>query len=569
MIFKFNKVSIFIIFFFILFTNTNSFSSNLNFHSKENITNYIYGILSSKDSNSHKSLDSFKKIKNLQKIHSPFKKHFIFSLVENQKIDKASVFLKKNREQHNFFEGNIVLGSLFLIDNEFEEALKEFNLIKDEPQITNFERLIINTLIHYLHIFYNKELEVDDVNKNFLRNYKNFNKIHEAFINCYLDNEYTDSSFQLLINSQDINYDRYIYFYINYLLSKNKNNEVKKIINQNVDSYNSNILLDQIKEWSDNNQFNKITNIFSCKNPKHLISEFFYLIANLYSAEESYIKSNFYLNLSIYFNPEFKFNKILLADNFFKMDDFYKSKKLYEEVEIKNSIFHWYSVKKISKIESIISNNDVALNLIAYNYKKIAKPSDKIVFDMANFYKDFNKYDEAISLYSYLLDNLNEEHELYKEVLYRRGGSYERLKMWDKSDNDLIKSLEIEYEDPYVLNYLAYSWLERDINKDKAMEMLMLAHELKPRDPYILDSIGWAYYLQKDYIKAEKFIRLSLEIMPEDPTVNDHYGDIMWKLKKFLEARYFWRNVTNSKEADIEIKNKIKKKLIFGVNNIS
>ena len=188
---------------------------------------------------------------------------------------------------------------------------------------------------------------------------------------------------------------------------------------------------------------------------------------------------------------------------------------------------------------------------------------------MANFYKDFNKYDEAISLYSYLLDNLNEEHELYKEVLYRRGGSYERLKMWDKSDNDLIKSLEIEYEDPYVLNYLAYSWLERDINKDKAMEMLMLAHELKPRDPYILDSIGWAYYLQKDYIKAEKFIRLSLEIMPEDPTVNDHYGDIMWKLKKFLEARYFWRNVTNSKEADIEIKNKIKKKLIFGVNNIS
>ena len=57
--------------------------------------------------------------------------------------------------------------------------------------------------------------------------------------------------------------------------------------------------------------------------------------------------------------------------------------------------------------------------------------------------------------------------------------------------------------------------------------------------------------------------------MPEDPTVNDHYGDIMWKLKKFLEARYFWRNVTNSKEADIEIKNKIKKKLIFGVNNIS
>ena len=569
MIFKFNKVSIFIIFFFILFSNTNSFSFNLNFHSKENVTNYIYGILSFKDNNNHESLDSFKKIKNLEKIHSPFKKHYIFSLIENQKIDKASAFLKKNRQQNNFFEGNVVLGSLFLINNEFDEALKEFNLIKDEPEITNFERLIGSTLIHYLHIFYNKKLEIDDVNKKFLQNYKNFNIIHEAFINCYLDNEYTDNSFQILINSQDINYDRYIFFYINYLLSKNKNNEAKKIIDQNVDNYNSNILLDQLKEWSDDNQLNKITNIFSCKNPKHLISEFFYLIANLYSSEESYIKSNFYLNLSRYFNPEFKFNKILLADNFFKMGDFYKSKKLYEEVEIKNSILHWYSIKKISKIESIISNDDVALNLIAYNYKKIADPSVKITFDMANFYKDFNKYNEAINLYSYLLDNLNERHDLYKEILYRRGGSYERLKMWDKSDTDLIKSLEIEYEDPYVLNYLAYSWLERDLNKDKAMEMLMLAHELKPRDPYILDSIGWAYYLQNDYIKAEKFIRFALEIMPEDPTVNDHYGDIMWKLNKFLEARYFWKNATNSKEADIEIKNKIKKKLIFGVNNIS
>ena len=78
MIFKFNKVSIFIIFFFILFTNTNSFSSNLNFHSKENVTNYIYGILSFKENNNHESLDSFKKIKNLEKIHSPFKKHYIF-----------------------------------------------------------------------------------------------------------------------------------------------------------------------------------------------------------------------------------------------------------------------------------------------------------------------------------------------------------------------------------------------------------------------------------------------------------------------------------------------------------
>tara|TARA_B110000438_G_scaffold301800_1_gene357660 strand:+ start:672 stop:2384 length:1713 start_codon:yes stop_codon:yes gene_type:complete len=570
MTFKFNKITIFIIFFFILFSNTKSFSSNeSSFYSKENVTNYIYGMLSSKNNNYNKSLDSFEKIRKLEKIHTPFIKHFIFSLVENQKINQAFFFLKKNREKSEFFEGNIILGSIFLVNNEFKEAKKEFNIAKNQQQISNFEILIANTLIYYSHIVDINKIEKDNINANFFKGYGNFNKIQEVFINCYLDNENVDTSFQKLINSKEINYNRYIYFYINYLYSKKRYNDAKNIIDANIDNFNSNILLDQTKKWIDNNQIDKIKNLFNCKNPKHLISEFFYLIANLYAAENSYSKSNFYLNLSNYLNPKFKFNKILLADNFFKMGNYYESRNLYEEFKIKDTFLNWYSVKQISKIESVLGNNDLALDLVIDSYKQIPNPSIKIVFDMANFYKNSKKYNKAINLYSQLLDSLNEDHELYKEILYRRGGSYERLKMWKESDSDLIKSLEIEYDDPYVLNYLAYSWLERNFNKDKAMEMLMTAYELKPRDPYILDSVGWAYYLNGDYNKAEKFIRIALEIMPQDPTVNDHYGDILWKLNKSLEARYFWKNVINLKDADTEIKKKIKKKLVFGVESIS
>ena len=129
----------------------------------------------------------------------------------------------------------------------------------------------------------------------------------------------------------------------------------------------------------------------------------------------------------------------------------------------------------------------------------------------------------------------------------------------------MLKSLNIEPNDAYVLNYLAYSWLERDHKIDEALEMLKIAYESESNDPYIIDSIGWAYYLIEDYSKAEKFLRRAVELMPEDPIVNDHYGDILWKLDQKIQARYFWKNVLKMKKAEKEMKDKINLKLIRGI----
>ncbi|MDA9084832.1 hypothetical protein N9J95_01370 [Candidatus Pelagibacter sp.] len=95
--------------------------------------------------------------------------------------------------------------------------------------------------------------------------------------------------------------------------------------------------------------------------------------------------------------------------------------------------------------------------------------------------------------------------------------------------------------------------------------MLERAYKLKSNDPYIIDSIGWAYYLIDDYVRAEKFIRRAVELMPEDPTVNDHYGDILWKLDRKIQARYFWRNILNLKETEDQMKKIIDHKLIEGL----
>ena len=107
------------------------------------------------------------------------------------------------------------------------------------------------------------------------------------------------------------------------------------------------------------------------------------------------------------------------------------------------------------------------------------------------------------------------------------------------------------------MNYLAYSWLERKYNIDEALNMLEKAYQQRKNDPYIIDSIGWAYYLTGDYIKAEKLLRKAVKIMPTDPIVNDHYGDILWKLGRKTQANYFWKNVLTLEEVEDNMKEDI------------
>ena len=96
--------------------------------------------------------------------------------------------------------------------------------------------------------------------------------------------------------------------------------------------------------------------------------------------------------------------------------------------------------------------------------------------------------------------------------------------------------------------------------------MLKDAVDLKKNDGYIIDSLGWAYYAQKNYINAEKFLQRAVELKPLDPIINDHYADTLWMVNKNIQARYFWQHVLSLKNTEQELKDKINKKLIFGIN---
>ena len=97
------------------------------------------------------------------------------------------------------------------------------------------------------------------------------------------------------------------------------------------------------------------------------------------------------------------------------------------------------------------------------------------------------------------------------------------------------------------------------------MKLLQTAYELRSDDPYIIDSIGWAYYLIDDYVKAEKYMKRAIELMPNDAIVSDHYGDILWKLGQKIQARYFWKSVLKINDVDEELLKKVNSKIIKGL----
>ena len=310
-----------------------------------------------------------------------------------------------------------------------------------------------------------------------------------------------------------------------------------------------------------------MTQVFSCKNPNDVISEFLFLVSNLYSSQDNFNKSNFYLNLSNYLNPKFKFNLALVAENQYFNQEYLKAKKTLKVFKKEDNFYYWFRVKKEAQIIEKQRNKKEALNYITAEFDKIDEPNKKILFDIANFYKNSKEYEQAIKYYTKLLESFDISSEMKSDLLYRRGGSYERLNKFQKADEDLLQALEITPDDAYILNYLAYSWLERDYKIYEAIDMLKIAYEATTDDPYIIDSIGWAYYLIDDFIKAEKFLKRAVELMPDDPIVNDHYGDILWKLNRKIQARYFWSNVLKMDDAEEEMINKINIKLVECIKN--
>ena len=538
-------------------------NKDINEFNSKNVSSYFSALVYYDNQKNIDALKFFKLSDSLINRHDSYLKNYVFSLVMEGKIMKSIKLLKQfsGEENSDFFEAYLIL----VLDSIKKKNFKKSNIYLNElsrfKENSTFELIIYESLKNYIYLFENKEIRSDN---NF---FGNLSIINKAFHSCYLGEKEAQTNFENLVNSTEVDYSRYVFFYVNYLIEQNQFNKAKEITDQ-IDILNSNLLIGQTKNWIDKKEFKKFNQIFSCNYETDVLSEFFFLIANIYSSESEIEKSNFYLNISNFLNSKFHFNLSLFVENYYNSKNYSKSEKILNNFDKNDDLYHWYKVKIKQQIILKKLGQEEAYNFINLKFKQIIKPSIKILYDMANIMKNFKKHEIAINYYDQILSKIDVNSDNYAEVLFRRGSSYERLKKFKKSDEDLLKSLEINPNDAYVLNYLAYSWLERNYKIETAIEMLQRAYKKRNNDPFIIDSVGWGYYLVDDLIKAEFFLKKAIELMPNDPIVNDHYGDILWKMGRKIQAKYYWQNVLQFEDTEEIMKEKIKVKLLKGLKKI-
>lgn len=541
--------------------HSNLYSSlNVDKFNQKYLSNYFSGLVSYNNNENNKALKFFNSSKKLLSTHENIFIKYIYTLVENDQITKAVGEIEKAKlnTNFNFFEANILSYINNIEKRDFIAAKSNISDIESSLKNDNFEIVISESLKSFTDLFLNKKI----VKPN--KDFGQLSDINSAFQKCYIQPDSPNNHFTSLINQEDGDYSRYLFFY---LINNSKINKKEALaIVSTIDHLNSNILISQSKKWIENNKFYKFSEFFSCASEKDILSEFFYIIGNLYSSQDLFIKSNFFLKLSNFLNSKFYFNNTLIAENYFYIKNYDKSLSTLKKINQDDKIYNWYKIKKKAQIIEIKEGQQASIRFIENKIKNYKNPDFKIYYDLANIYKSFEEYEKSIKFYNLALSNVDKSFTSYGDILYRRGSSYERLKNYEKSDEDLLNSLRVNPNDPYVLNYLAYSWLERNYKINEAIEMLLIAYKKKKDDAFIIDSLGWSYYLTEDYKLAESYIRKALQIRPYDPVIMDHYGDILWKSGQKLQARYFWKNVIKINNNSNINKEDIKNKLLLGLN---
>jgi tetratricopeptide (TPR) repeat protein len=185
------------------------------------------------------------------------------------------------------------------------------------------------------------------------------------------------------------------------------------------------------------------------------------------------------------------------------------------------------------------------------------------IMALGNVLRGHKKFSECANVYSKGVAAFPIPKKANWVLFYFRGICYERSKQWPKAEADLKKALELYPDQPHVLNYLGYSWIDQGVNLDEGMEMIKKAVQQRPDDGYIVDSLGWAYYRIGNYDEATKQLERAIELKPEDPTINDHLVTHTGGFGRVLEARFQWAHARDLKPDPEELP-KIEEKLKDG-----
>jgi tetratricopeptide (TPR) repeat protein len=266
-----------------------------------------------------------------------------------------------------------------------------------------------------------------------------------------------------------------------------------------------------------------------------------------------------YLELALYLSPSHPMALLSLADLYESLKKPELALKVYERMPASSPLRRNSEIQLATDLDSL-DRTDEAKKRLEHLVSEHPKDTEAILA-LGNILRGRKQFAECADVYSKAIATVPQPEKSNWVTFYFRGICYERSKQWPKAEADLKKALELFPDQPLVLNYLGYSWVDQGLNLDDGMKMIRRAVDQRPDDGYIVDSLGWAYFRIANYPEAVKNLERAVELKPEDPTINDHLGDAYWKVGRTLEARFQWnhaRDLNPDKDDLPKIEAKIK-----------
>jgi tetratricopeptide (TPR) repeat protein len=268
------------------------------------------------------------------------------------------------------------------------------------------------------------------------------------------------------------------------------------------------------------------------------LSEVFYGLGEALTAEGGVSVGTLYLQMALEIRANSPYALAALANVYETTKRYQDAIDIYDRIPKGTPLQTSIDIRKAINLNMLdrVDEAKVLLEQIVQSNSDDLRPLDAL----GTIMRGRKRYAEAADYYTRAIALIPRPEKRHWSYWYARGTSYERLKKWPLAEADLQKALQLQPDQPLVLNYLGYSWIDQNRNLKQGMALIEKAVALKPDDGYIVDSLGWAHYRLGNYKEAVRYLERAVELKPEDPVLNDHLGDALWRVGRTREARYQW-----------------------------
>ena len=454
----------------------------------------------------------------------------------------APLVIKTNSQQRT---ARLVLGLKDFRDHRYADARAQFN----EAAYTPFGILASTLLDAWSYAGEDslnaalKELDKLDSQPGF-NNYKAF---HTALIADFMGNKVRadaayKSAYQLAPGSL-----RVVQAYGNYLERQGNKADAEKIYRAYLTADNGNVMITQ-----------QLKDLATAPKPQPFVAtpnaaagEILFSISSAMSSEETGEAAVIFAQLALPLTSDRDFVLATLAGAQNNMKDIEASTASYEQIS-KTSPLRDFADMQIAVNQLILDHKPEAIDKLKQLVLRSPNDIDANV-TLGGAYRSNEQFTEAADSYDKAITLMSGNEANAWHVYYDRGITYDHLKQYDKSEADFRKALALSKDDPQVLNYLGYSMIDRGINLDEALSMVKKAVSLKPNDGYITDSLGWAYFVLKNYTDAATYCERAVDLIPSDPIIAEHLGDVYWRGGRELEARFQWQHALDNHPDDADV----------------